>query len=192
MIKLTADAGGFRFSIDGGSYAKGSVRFDINKTDETVTMVYGDTILYENVLYSDIVDEIDNPYPSLVELIKWLDLNTQELLPNAIGRKVISDGSINSIVLKKSPGILYAITAVNKGTDPVYLKVYDLNDSPDNDSVPILTLPLLSSTVYDTNMFPTPVQFYYGISILIVENLSEGGAPTEPVAGDIIANLIWR
>jgi len=178
--------------IDGGSYAKGSVHFDINKTDETVTMTYGDTILYEKVLYSDIIDDSDAPYSSLVELIKWLDLNTQELLPNAIGKKVISDGSMNSVVWKKSPGILYAITAVNNGTDPAYLKVYDMNDSPDNDSVPILTLPLLSSTVYDTNMFPTPVQFYYGIAIMIVENLTEGGAPTEPAAGDIIANLIWR
>jgi hypothetical protein len=181
-----------RESIEGGN---GAVTFKRINIDSNTFLVYaeGDKETGVAISVSDMVDKNNVPYTESSFKVFKETFTGSKLINGLKAFKKTSDASLNSLVVKSSPGSLNSIIAIGLSSTVRYLKLYNKATAPIvGTDIPLMTIPVPANTqgAGISIPFSIGVNFENGISIAITSGSSDDNT-TAVAAGDVIINLTY-
>lgn len=189
QLKLGTDP--TRFEIAGESYAKDSVTVQYLPDGSSINLYYNGQSLYENQVYSDIVDgdDSDTPFASMAALRGYINANFYRLYPYAKPVKYTSLGTTNAKTFKEGEALLHSLSVVNTNASDRYVKVYDMDSPPLDTDTPVLVFAVPQGTT--GNLIVSSLALTYGLSIRITAGIADTDN-TDIGAGDVVLNMQYQ
>lgn len=105
---------------------------------------------------------------------------------------LIGAATTNATVVKATPGVVYAIDAVNINATVRYLTLYDKATTPAETDTPVLRIALQGGATGPRSpiTFPGGLQFSAGIAFRTVTEIADNGT-TAPSASETLINIAY-
>ena len=98
----------------------------------------------------------------------------------------------NATIVKATPGVVYAIDAVNINATVRYLKLYNKATTPAETDTPVMRIALQGGATGPRSpiTFPGGLQFSAGISYRLVTGMADNDT-TAPSASESLVNVVY-
>lgn len=179
--------------LSGTDYKISELQIVQYPADGLITLLLNGAVLFEQLSYDLFtIDDTDytplSSYQVLIETLATLNLYQY---PGVKAKKLRSLSGINTHMIKPGATSLYSIIALNGTGNNAFLKIYDMDGTPDVlTDIPVMT--------FDTRLLPaapltfgTAVSFQKGLALAIT-GASDDNDNTPVAAGDVIVTMIYE